>query len=96
MITISTKQLRQNMAQVVRDLQNGATVQLSYRHKIIGVLEPVAAEPAPERRGSASAIQRFLNSADFGTISPILRQSNRSFKQELADLRERDINQEKS
>ncbi len=79
------------MAQIVQDLQNGAKVQLSYRHKIIGVLEPVAAEPAPERRGSASAIQRFLNSADFGTVPSVLRQSDLSFKQELADLRERDI-----
>ncbi len=79
------------MAQIVRDLQSGTTVQLSYRHKIIGVLQPVAAEPAPERRGSARPIQRFLKSANFGTVPPVLRQSDLSFKQELADLRQRDL-----
>ena len=52
MSTITTKQLRDGMAQVVRDLQNGKSVQLSYRHKIIGVLQPVD-EPA---QGAATRV----------------------------------------
>ena len=91
MSTITTKQLRENMAKIVSGLQQGESVQLSYRHKIIGVLQPIEAKPVPQRQGSAIAIQHFLNKANFGSIPPKLRQSKRSFKQEVADLRSRDL-----
>ena len=41
MSIISTKQLRENMPQVIYDLRQGESIQLSYRHSVIGVLQPI-------------------------------------------------------
>ena len=76
------------MAEVIRDLQNGKSVQLSYRHKIIGTLEPVQPAPTPTRRGSAQTVQNFLNQANFGPIPQKLQNSSKDFKQEIAELRQ--------
>lgn len=94
MSTITTKQLRENMSQVIDDLRKGKSVQLSYRHKIIGVLQPIQAKPIAQRQGSAPAVKQFLNSADFGFIPTKLQNSSRSFKQEIADLRKQDLVEE--
>jgi hypothetical protein len=80
------------MAQVIRDLQQGKPVQLSYRHRIIGVLHPTQPQPVPIRRGSAQAIQNFLKFADFGLIPTKLKESGTTIKQQIADLRSRDLN----
>jgi antitoxin (DNA-binding transcriptional repressor) of toxin-antitoxin stability system len=91
MSIITTKHLRENMSQVIDNLQRGESVQLSYRHKVIGTLQPIARKPVAQRRGSASAVQQFLRSASFGAIPLPVRQSRRTFKQELADLRDHDL-----
>ncbi len=79
------------MPQVVRDLQNGKPIQLSYRHKVIGVLQPAQAVAMPLKRGSFTAIQSFLAAADFGPIPIGLQTSKLSIKQQLAKLRARDL-----
>ena len=91
MSTITTKQLRDGMAQVVRDLQNGKSVQLSYRHRVIGILQPVDEPAKAQRRGSSDAVQQFLIAATFGPIPKALRTSSKSFKQEVAELRDGDL-----
>jgi antitoxin (DNA-binding transcriptional repressor) of toxin-antitoxin stability system len=90
MNTITTKHLRENMAQVVRDLKSGSSLELSYRHKVIAVVKPVKPSAAPLRRGSAHAIQDFLAHADFGQIPEKLTQEA-SFKDEIAALRTRKL-----
>lgn len=90
MTTITTKQLRENMAQVVRDLKRGNSLELSYRHRVIAVLKPVSPSHPPLRRGSAQAIQDFLTYADFGVIPKELKGEN-SFKKEIAALRQRKL-----
>jgi len=79
------------MAQVVRDLQNGKSVRLNYRHRVIGILKPIDEPPQALRRGSFGAVQQFLKAASFGPIPPKLRTSSRSFKQEVTELRESDL-----
>jgi antitoxin (DNA-binding transcriptional repressor) of toxin-antitoxin stability system len=91
MTTITTKQLRDDMAQIVRDLQNGKSVQLSYRHKIIGVLQPVSESAKALRRGSSGAIRQFLDTDPFASIPEELHASSRSFEQEISELRDQDL-----
>ena len=91
MSVITTKQLRENMPKVVHDLQQGKSVQLSYRHKVIGVLEPVKVQDGALRRGSAQAVQRFLRAANFGIIPSKLQNSRLSVKEQIAQLRSRDL-----
>ena len=91
---INTKQLRENMHQVVRDLAAGKSIQLTYRHRVIGVLQPANAHPVPLHRGSAGAIQNYLHTASFGPIPAALKDSELSAKQQIAKLRARDLTQE--
>jgi antitoxin (DNA-binding transcriptional repressor) of toxin-antitoxin stability system len=91
MSTITTKQLRDDMANVVRELQKGKSVQLSYRHKVIGTLQPAARPGAAMRRGSAGAVQRFLSTSPFRGAPQRLQASTKSFKQEIAELRDNDL-----
>lgn len=91
MTTITTKQLRENMGRVIQDLQKGKAVQLSYRHKVIGSLQPVTFAGMPSRRGSARSVQNFLNIVDFGPTSEKLKNSDISIKDQLAKLRSRDL-----
>lgn len=79
------------MAQVMRDLQQGKPVQLSYRHKIIGVIHPAHNQPLAIRKGSSQAIQNYLKVADFGTIPTELKNSKLTVKQQIADLRKIDL-----
>ena len=91
MSIITTKQLRENMSEIMSDLKNGKSVQLSYRRKIIGVLRPVQPAAVPLRRGSAAAVRNFLSTNDFGRIPRNLRASDLSFKQQMKELRRRDL-----
>lgn len=91
MSTISTKYLRNNMAEVISKLKSGQVVQLSYRQKIIGSLQPVVQPGQPLRRGSSYAVRQFLSSAQFGPIPSNLQNSTKSFKQELSELRDNDL-----
>lgn len=93
-ITITTKQLREQMHQVVRDLAAGKSIRLTYRHKIIGVLQPANPQPIPLRRGSAGAIQNFLHTSSFGPIPSELKNSKLSTKQQMANLRDLDLTPE--
>jgi antitoxin (DNA-binding transcriptional repressor) of toxin-antitoxin stability system len=91
MSTITTKQLRENMAQVISDLETGKSVQLSYRHRIIGVLRPVRFAKKPLRRGSSEAILSTLKSINLGPTASKLQNSSKSIKEEIGALRERDL-----
>ncbi len=77
------------MAKVVRDLQNGKSVQLSYRHKIIGTLQPAGS--ASPRRGSPQTVHHFLSQDSFGPIPKKLQGATTSFKQEIAELRHKEL-----
>lgn len=77
------------MPRVVRDLQNGKPIQLSYRHKIIGTLQPVQLKAPSMRRGSAESVQNFLSTVDFGTMPKSLKDLDMNFKAQLAELRKR-------
>jgi antitoxin (DNA-binding transcriptional repressor) of toxin-antitoxin stability system len=91
MSTITTKQLRENMPQVIRDLESGKPVQLTYRHRVIGVLQPVRSDNKPLRRGSPEAILDTLKSIDLGSAASKIRNSHKTFKEEIRELRERDL-----
>lgn len=91
MTTITTKQLRENMSQIVADLQKGQPVRLSYRHKIIGVLQPMSQTSRPLRRGSSEAILSTLESINLGPPAAHIRSSHKTFKEEIRELRERDL-----
>jgi antitoxin (DNA-binding transcriptional repressor) of toxin-antitoxin stability system len=91
MSTITTKQLREDMAQVVHDLKNGKSVQLSYRHEVIGILQPVQSANKPLRRGSSEAILNTLKSIDLGPAVFKVRNSNKTLKEEIRELREGDL-----
>ncbi|MBI2009256.1 hypothetical protein HYS84_02495 [Candidatus Saccharibacteria bacterium] len=88
---ITTRELRENMAAVIRDLKRGKAVQLSYRHRVIGTLQPSPPAPMPLRQGSPEAVRNFLETADFGPIPSKLRTDHRSFKQQVAELRKQDL-----
>lgn len=91
---ITTKQLRENMANIVRDLQLGRQIKLSYRHKVIGILQPInhneVREPQP-RRGSPEAIRAALDEIDFDTTPSHFRDSKLTIKELIAEQRDTDF-----
>lgn len=87
--TITTKQLRENMSQVINDLRQGKSIQLSYRHSIIGVLQPIQVASQTSRRGSPEAIRQGLHSLRSMRISDNARKDTRSIKEQIAELRDR-------
>lgn len=91
MNTITTKQLRENMSQVIRNLVSGEPVQLSYRHRIIGIMQPVRSANKSLRRGSPEAILSTLKSIDLGPAASKIRDSQKTFKEEVHKLRQRDL-----
>jgi hypothetical protein len=84
--TITTKQFRENMQSVIRILESGQSVRLTYRRKTVGTIQPEPNNSQPFRRGSPEAIQHALKTLDFG-VPEKLKGSERSFKEELAELR---------
>ena len=89
MNTITTKQLRDNMSQVIHDLGLGKSIQLSYRHKVIGVLQPVDAPSQALRRGSPEAIRQGLRSLQDIVVPDSVQHDPRSIKEQVSDLRSR-------
>lgn len=89
MSKITTKQLRENMPQVISDLQKGKSIQLSYRHRIIGILQPAQLNALPLRRGTQEAISRGLEALQDIDVPDRVRDDSRSMKERLADLRDR-------
>jgi len=85
MSTITTKQLRENMSQVIHDLRLGNSIQLSYRHKVIGVLHPSQAL----RRGSPEAIRQGLQSLKNIVVPDSIRHDPHSVKEQISELRSR-------
>ncbi len=77
------------MAQVVRDLQDGKSVQLSYRHKVIGVLQPINAPGQPLRRGSPEAIRQGLKNLRSIVVPDLIQHDPRSLKEQVSELRSR-------
>ena len=89
MSTITTKQLRENMSQVVRDLRQGKSVQLSYRHSIIGTLQPAQVADKIMRRGSPEAIRLALNNLQSITVPQRIGDDSRSIKEQIAEYRDK-------
>lgn len=89
MDTITTKKLRENMPQIIHDLRQGKSVQLSYRHSVIGVLQP--AQPAQKtiRRGSPESIRRGLQDLQKITVPRHIRNDPRSIKDQTREIRNR-------
>ena len=75
------------MPQVIRDLRQGKSVQLSYRHSIIGVLQPIQAANQTLERGSALAIRQGLDSLRGLSVAATTSNDARSIKEQLADIR---------
>lgn len=91
MTTYTTKQVRENMPQLIRELQSGKAVQITYRRKPVAIMQPLQNGQIPLRRGSPQAISQFLATADFGPIPDEVRNSRLTIKQEIAELRNRDL-----
>ena len=89
---MTTKQLRENLSAVVKQLNRGEAVQLSYRHKVIGVLQPVTTPQPTLRRGSAEAIRTSLNNLQNELASVQRPVDPRPIKEQLADIRSRKYN----
>jgi antitoxin (DNA-binding transcriptional repressor) of toxin-antitoxin stability system len=89
MSTITTKQLRENMSQVINDLKLGNSIHLSYRHKVIGVLQPVDAPSQALQRGSPEAIRQGLQSLRSIVVPNSVQHDPRSVKKQISELRSR-------
>ncbi len=87
MSTISTKQLRENMSKVIRDLRQGKSVQLTYRRSVIGVLQPIKVANKTLRRGSPEAIRRALDNLQSTTVPERISNETRSMKKQIAEIR---------
>ena len=89
MSTITTKQLRDNMSQVISDLKQGRSVQLSYRHSVIGVLQPVQVGSQTPRRGSPEAISVGLHGIRGMFIPDNASKDTRTIKEQITEMRDR-------
>lgn len=87
--TITTKQLREDMPKVVRQLRAGQPVTLTYRKKIIGTIQPATPPEAP-RRGSPEAIRQGLVALRKLSVPASIRKDPRSIKEQIAELRDND------
>lgn len=90
---MTTKQLRQNMPEVVKELAKGNRLELTYRGRVIGVLEPTDAAgqlPArPMRRGSPEAILDFIENNTWD-VPERVRNDKRPIKEIIAEMRRED------
>ena len=89
MKTITTKQLRDNMSQVIDDLKIGNSISLSYRHKVIGLLQPVDIPGQALRRGSPEAIRRGLKNLQTMVVHSSAQDDPRSIKEQISEIRSR-------
>jgi len=89
MRTITTKQLRDNMSQVIDDLKIGNSISLSYRHKVIGLLQPVDIPGQPLRRGSPEAIRRALQNLQSMAVPKSVQNDPRSVEEQISEIRSR-------
>ncbi len=77
------------MPQVIQDLKQGKPIQLSYRHRVIGILQPVDTEPGALRRGSPEAIRRSLQGLQSLSVPLAVSRDKRSIKEQIAELRDK-------
>ena len=89
MKTITTKQLRDNMSQVIDDLKIGNSISLSYRHKVIGLLQPVDTPGRALRRGSPEAIRRGLQNLQSMIVPNLVQNDPRGIKEQISEIRSR-------
>lgn len=86
-LTLTTKQLREDMPRVITTLEQGTPIQLTYRHKIVGTIEPAQHyEPVP-RRGDAKAFADFMKNTDFG-VPDYLKNDPRHVTEIIAEAKE--------
>jgi antitoxin (DNA-binding transcriptional repressor) of toxin-antitoxin stability system len=88
MDTLTTKQMRENMPEVIRLLDSGRPVRLTYRHKTIGTIQPAPAA-APPRRGSAEAVRQGLAALKDLHVPDEVKNDPRNIKEQIAELRDR-------
>jgi hypothetical protein len=88
MSTITTKQLRENMPKVIRELGMGKTIRLSYRHRVIGVLQPIQVASQTLRRGSPEAIRHELYNLREMFVTDYISEDTRSIKEQIIELRD--------
>lgn len=88
MDTITTKQLRENMPEVIRTLRSGRPVRLTYRRKPIGTIQPDQSRTPPQR-GSAEAIDQGLAALKDLHVPDAVKNDPRSIKEQLAELRDK-------
>lgn len=75
------------MPRVITTLEQGTPIQLTYRHKVVGVIEPTQHyQPAP-RRGDAKAFAEFMKNTDFG-VPDYLKNDSRHVTEIIAEAKE--------
>jgi antitoxin (DNA-binding transcriptional repressor) of toxin-antitoxin stability system len=89
MNTITTKKLRESMPQIIRDLRQGKSIQLSYRHTVIGVLQPAQQAQKTLRRGSPESIRQGLHNLQKITVPSHVSRDSRSIKDQVREMRGR-------
>lgn len=89
MRTITTKQLRDNMLQIIDELRVGNSINLSYRHQVIGLLQPVNRPGRALRRGSPEAIRISLQNLQSMLVPNSVQNDFRSIKEQTSVLRSR-------
>ena len=77
------------MPAAIRALKRGQSIQLTYRRRIIGTLQPHSPASKPLRRGSSEAILQALQSIQDLAIPAVTQQDQRSYKEQLAELRDK-------
>lgn len=65
-LTLTTKQLREDMPRAISELQQGNPITLTYRHKVVGTIEPAQVDKPAPRRGDLQAFLEFMKNTDFG------------------------------
>ncbi len=101
-ITMTTKQLREHMADALAGLERGTAIRLTYRHRDVGILMPIAQSSGRPVRGSAAAVHDYLSRTSFTESAEVTEgpgegagetgdagDAGLSFKQELRMMRYR-------
>lgn len=66
---MTTKQLREHMADALAGLERGTAIRLTYRHRDVGILMPIEQSPGRPVRGSAAAVHDYLSHVSFNEFT---------------------------